>query len=54
MSNLFKKSFLRLWLMLGVLMPGFLFSQSTINEVGSFEQDLPSYWMKGSEPAALD
>ena len=51
MSNLFKKSFLRLWLMLGVLMPGFLFSQSTINEVGSFEQDLPSYWMKGSEPS---
>ncbi|MBU2494486.1 MAG: hypothetical protein KJ571_17825, partial [Bacteroidetes bacterium] len=27
-----------------------LFAQSGINEYGSFEQDLPSYWTKGSEP----
>jgi protein involved in polysaccharide export with SLBB domain len=26
-------------------------AQSGINEIGSFEQDLPSYWTKGSEPA---
>ena len=27
-----------------------LLSQSGINEFGSFEQGLPSYWTKGSEP----
>jgi hypothetical protein len=27
-----------------------LFAQSGINEIGSFEQSLPSYWTKGSEP----
>ena len=27
-----------------------LIAQSGINEIGSFEQDLPSYWTKGSEP----
>ncbi|PJC58226.1 MAG: hypothetical protein CO025_09840, partial [Ignavibacteria bacterium CG_4_9_14_0_2_um_filter_37_13] len=25
-------------------------AQSGINEFGSFEQNLPSYWMKGAEP----
>ena len=27
-----------------------LLAQSGINDYGSFEQDLPSYWTKGSEP----
>jgi hypothetical protein len=26
-------------------------AQSGINQFGSFEQDMPSYWNKGSEPA---
>ncbi|MCK9212706.1 MAG: hypothetical protein M0P61_17900, partial [Ignavibacteriaceae bacterium] len=26
-------------------------AQSGINEFGSFEQDLPSYWTKGAEPS---
>ncbi|NCS87616.1 MAG: hypothetical protein GW789_02570, partial [Ignavibacteria bacterium] len=25
-------------------------AQSGINEIGSFEQQLPSYWTKGAEP----
>ncbi len=25
--------------------------QSEINSIGSFEQDLPSYWTKGNEPS---
>ncbi|MCF8241698.1 MAG: hypothetical protein K9J16_09960, partial [Melioribacteraceae bacterium] len=35
-----------------ILLLGFisLNAQSGINEVGSFEQDLPSYWTKGAEP----
>jgi hypothetical protein len=28
-----------------------LFPQSGINEFGSFEQGLPSYWTKGTEPS---
>ena len=28
-----------------------LLSQSGINEFGSFEQGLPSYWTKGTEPS---
>ncbi|RPI64146.1 MAG: hypothetical protein EHM44_03755, partial [Ignavibacteriales bacterium] len=28
-----------------------LFPQSGINEFGSFEQVLPSYWTKGTEPS---
>jgi hypothetical protein len=28
-----------------------LFAQSGINQIGSFEQSLPSYWTKGAEPS---
>ncbi|MDP3150258.1 MAG: hypothetical protein Q8N83_14145, partial [Ignavibacteria bacterium] len=29
-------------------------AQSGINEIGSFEQDLPSYWLKGAEPGGAN
>ncbi|OGU71298.1 MAG: hypothetical protein A2V93_07190 [Ignavibacteria bacterium RBG_16_34_14] len=28
-----------------------LLAQSGINSIGSFEQNLPSYWTKGAEPS---
>ena len=34
-----------------ILLQCALFAQTTINEIGSFEQPLPSYWMKMTEPS---
>ena len=33
------------------VIPSAIFAQSQLNTVGSFEQTLPSYWTKGSEPS---
>ncbi|MBU2444292.1 MAG: hypothetical protein KJ666_01795, partial [Bacteroidetes bacterium] len=40
------------WFLLTTIFLAFssVYSQSNINQIGSFEQDLPSYWTKGSEP----
>ena len=38
------------WLLLAVF-GVVLLAQGNANTIGSFEQDLPSYWTKGSEPS---
>ncbi|MCF8261106.1 MAG: hypothetical protein K9J12_10055, partial [Melioribacteraceae bacterium] len=50
-----KSNFPRMWTWMIILILSAisipLQAQSGINEFGSFEQDSPSYWSKGSEPA---
>ncbi|MCK9280764.1 MAG: hypothetical protein M0P71_09090, partial [Melioribacteraceae bacterium] len=43
----------RFWLIILMMIAGVTISnaQQGVNIVGSFEQELPSYWMKGNEPA---
>ncbi len=50
MRKFFNSSFLWLWLISLALIPNFLFGQSGINENGSFEGNLPSYWTMGNNP----
>ncbi|MCJ7554840.1 MAG: hypothetical protein MUO34_13270, partial [Ignavibacteriaceae bacterium] len=49
-SNIFRWWICLFSIML-IIVPNPLLAQSAINEVGSFEQDMPSYWTKGAEPS---